>query len=165
MAPLSPNECHLQFKYYIIFQPYQSFEALVLLRGEIDICVRGLFCTKFNFEQFLFKTFFSCNSAQGLVGNILFHFFSWCEIIPASKKQKNIFVKTDKIKIDFSIIDFFYTDYRLDRFFTRGILKNWHTLIFFLTHSQTQTHKFTWISARTHTQTHTTTGQIWGRSG
>ncbi len=26
-------------------------------RGEIDICVRGLFCTKFNFEHLSFKAF------------------------------------------------------------------------------------------------------------
>ncbi len=26
--------------------------------GEIDICTRGLFCTKFNFQQLLFEPFF-----------------------------------------------------------------------------------------------------------
>ncbi len=31
--------------------------SLVLFRGEIDICARGLFCMKFNFEQLLFKAF------------------------------------------------------------------------------------------------------------
>ncbi len=30
-------------------------------------------------------------------------------------------MKIDKTKIDFSIIDFFNTDYRLDRFFSRLI--------------------------------------------
>ncbi len=39
----------------LIFQPYQSLEPLAPLEGvgEIAICARGLFCIKFNSEQFL----------------------------------------------------------------------------------------------------------------
>ncbi len=40
------------------FQRWDSFEPLAPLQGKIDICVRGLFCTKFKFEQLLFKVFF-----------------------------------------------------------------------------------------------------------
>ncbi len=81
--------------------------------------VRGLFCTKFNFEQLLFEAFFLAIQCRNWLATSCSIFFIWREITTASKKQKNIFIKIiDEIKIDFSIIDFFHTDYRLDRFFS-----------------------------------------------
>ncbi len=48
----------MSLQYNIIFQPYQSFEPPSSTVGEIGICSRGLFCTKFNSEQLLFEAFF-----------------------------------------------------------------------------------------------------------
>ncbi len=42
---------------------------LAPLRGEIDICARGLFCTKFNFEHFLFKASIDATRIFGSVGH------------------------------------------------------------------------------------------------
>ncbi len=47
-------------------------------------------------------------------------FFIRCEITPASKKQKKFIKIIDNIKIDFSIIAFFNTDYGLDWFFSNN---------------------------------------------
>ncbi len=64
------------FLYIIIFQRWESFEPLVPLQGQIDICARGLFCTKFNFEQLLFKAFFYAMRIFGIVErqtNLIFY--------------------------------------------------------------------------------------------
>ncbi len=57
------------FLYIIIFQRGESFDlpSYTLRRGEIDICASasGLFCTKFNFEQLLFKPFFDATRIFG----------------------------------------------------------------------------------------------------
>ncbi len=42
---------------YFLFQPYQSFEPPSSTTREIEIYARGLYCTKFNSEQFLFEDF------------------------------------------------------------------------------------------------------------
>ncbi len=51
----------LPFLYIIIFQRGESFDppsTTGVGGGEIDTCAPGPFCTKFNFEQLLFKAFF-----------------------------------------------------------------------------------------------------------
>ncbi len=49
---------------------------LAPLQGEIDICARGLFRMKFNFEQFLLGAFFDAMRIFGSLGhklNVIFH--------------------------------------------------------------------------------------------
>ncbi len=46
------------FLYIIIFQRWVSLEPPSFTLGEINICARGLFCMKLNFEQLLFEAFF-----------------------------------------------------------------------------------------------------------
>ncbi len=52
------NESTFPFQCYIIFETYPSFESLVPLLGEIEMCVYLLFYMKFNSQQLLFEQFF-----------------------------------------------------------------------------------------------------------
>ncbi len=52
------SESNFPFLYIIIFQIYWSLESLAPLVGEIDICAREVFCTKFNSEELLLEAFF-----------------------------------------------------------------------------------------------------------
>ncbi len=64
------KDSHLWKLYIIIFQRWESFTPTSSTMGgwgEIDTCARGLFCTKFNFEQLLFKALFD---AMRIFGSI-----------------------------------------------------------------------------------------------
>ncbi len=52
------SESNFPFLYTKRFQTYWPLEHVAPLVGEIDICTRGLFCTKFNSKQLLFEDFF-----------------------------------------------------------------------------------------------------------
>ncbi len=55
LAALSTlNECSLPFPYRIILRTYPSFKSPSSTLGEIDICARRLFWTKFDSKQLLF---------------------------------------------------------------------------------------------------------------
>ncbi len=49
------------------FKHTDLWRPLAQLVGEIDICARGLFCAKFNFEQLLFEAFFDVMRIFGRV--------------------------------------------------------------------------------------------------
>ncbi len=57
---LKPNllDC---FWTLLFFEGGNLSSPLAPLQREINICACGLFCTKFNFEQLLFKAFFWCD--------------------------------------------------------------------------------------------------------
>ncbi len=79
--------------YIIIFRRWESFEQLFfeggnhssplapLGVGEIDICARGLFGTKFNFKQLLFKAFFEVMHIFGGIEPQTEYTFSFLYII------------------------------------------------------------------------------------
>ncbi len=51
------SECVFPFLYNFIFKPYNLSRPVAPLSGEIDICLRGLFCPKFNAKKVLFEAF------------------------------------------------------------------------------------------------------------
>ncbi len=60
-------EYNLLFPFRIILRTFQSFEPPSSTPGEIDICARILFWTKFNFDQLLFEAFFDAMRIFGSV--------------------------------------------------------------------------------------------------
>ncbi len=72
------KDSHL-WKLYISFQRWESLEPLPPWGGGwIDICARGFSCTKFNFEQLLFKAFFDAMRIFGGVEPFSRHFDLIC---------------------------------------------------------------------------------------
>ncbi len=65
------------FLYIIIFQRWESFEPPPL-RGKLDICAGRLFCTKLNFDQLLFETFFDAMRIFGASSPFPHHFDLIC---------------------------------------------------------------------------------------
>ncbi len=61
------SESTFPFLYIIISQLWESFEPPSSTPGETGIFARELFCTKFNFEQLLFKPFFDAMRIFGSV--------------------------------------------------------------------------------------------------
>ncbi len=55
------SESIFPFFYIVIFQRWYLSSPLPPLCWEIDICARGLFCSKFNLEQHLFEPFFDAS--------------------------------------------------------------------------------------------------------
>ncbi len=52
------SECNFPFLYNLIFKPCHLSSPLTPLWGKIDIYPHGLFCPKFDSENFLFEDFF-----------------------------------------------------------------------------------------------------------
>ncbi len=68
LKPLTYYKLYLLSRFCILFFKEENLLIpLAPLRGEIDICAPGLFCTKFNFEQLLFKPFFEATCIFGSV--------------------------------------------------------------------------------------------------